>query len=53
MMYRTASVAAKTSVLSILAMVALALTLGSHVSAQQPSTNPTSPAGTSDAGAER
>lgn len=40
MMYRTASVAAKTSVLSIRAMVALALTLGPHVFAQQPSTNP-------------
>jgi invasion protein IalB len=43
MMYRTASVAAKTSVLGILAMVALALTLGSHASAQQPSTNPPVP----------
>ena len=40
MMYRTASVAAKTSVLSILAMVALDLTVGPHVFAQQPSTNP-------------
>jgi invasion protein IalB len=43
MMYRTASVAAKTSVLSILAMVALALALASHVSAQQPSTNSSVP----------
>lgn len=39
MMYRTSSVGANTSVLGIQAMVALALTLGSHVSAQQPSTN--------------
>ena len=43
MMYRTSSVGAKTSVLGIQAMVALALTLGSHVSAQQPSTNPPVP----------
>jgi invasion protein IalB len=43
MMYRTASVAAKTSVLNILAMVALALTVGPHVLAQQPSTNPPIP----------
>src|SRR5262249_52146173 len=43
MMYRTASVAAKTGVLSILAMVAVALTLGPHVFAQQPSTNPSVP----------
>ena len=40
MTYRITSVAAKTSVLSIRAMVALALTLGPHVFAQQPSTNP-------------
>jgi invasion protein IalB len=40
MMYRTASVAAKTSVLSISAMVALALTVGPHAFAQQPSTDP-------------
>ena len=43
MMYRTSSVGAKISVLGIQAMVALALTLGSHVSAQQPSTNPPVP----------
>jgi invasion protein IalB len=43
MMYRTASVAAKTNVLSILAMVALALTVGPHAFAQQPSTNPPVP----------
>jgi invasion protein IalB len=40
MMYRTASVAAKTSVVSIPAMVALGLTVGPHAFAQQPSTNP-------------
>lgn len=39
MMYRTASVAARTSPPSILAMVALALTVGPHAFAQQPSTN--------------
>jgi invasion protein IalB len=38
-MYRTASVAAKTGVLSMLAMAALALTVGPHVFAQQPPTN--------------
>jgi invasion protein IalB len=43
MMYPTTSVAAKTSVLSILAMFALALTLEPHVFAQQPSTNPPVP----------
>jgi invasion protein IalB len=43
MMYRTASVAAKTSVLSIPATVALALTVGPHAFAQQPSTNPPVP----------
>jgi invasion protein IalB len=40
MMHRIASVAAKTGVLSMLAMVAFALTVGPHVFAQQPSTNP-------------
>jgi invasion protein IalB len=40
MMYRTASVAAKTIVVSTLAMIALALTAGSQAFAQQPSTNP-------------
>lgn len=45
MMYRTSSVGANTSVLGIQAMVALALTLGSHVSAQQPSKNPPIPPG--------
>jgi len=40
MTYPTTSVAAKTSVPSMLAMVALALTLGPRVFAQQPSTNP-------------
>ena len=43
MTYRTASVAAKTRVLSIPAMVALALTFGPHAFAQQPSTNPPVP----------
>ena len=43
MTYRTASVAAKTIVLSIPAMVALALTVGPHAFAQQPSTNPPAP----------
>jgi invasion protein IalB len=43
MMYRTASVAAKTSVASIRAMVALALTVGPHTFAQQPPTNPPVP----------
>jgi invasion protein IalB len=43
MMYRTASVTAKTGVLSILAMVALALTVGPHALAQQPLTNPPVP----------
>ena len=43
MTYRTASAAAKTSVLGTLAMVALALTLGPHAFAQQPSTNPPVP----------
>jgi invasion protein IalB len=40
MMYWTASVAAKTIVVSTLAMIALALTAGSQAFAQQPSTNP-------------
>jgi invasion protein IalB len=40
MMYRTASVAAKTSVASMLAMAALGLTVGPRAFAQQPSTNP-------------
>jgi len=40
MTYRTASVAAKASGRRILAMVALALTIGPHVFAQQPATNP-------------
>ncbi|MFY9955314.1 invasion associated locus B family protein [Bradyrhizobium sp.] len=40
MMYRTASVAAKTIVVGTLAMIALALTAGSQAFAQQPSTNP-------------
>ena len=40
MTYRTASAAAKISVLSTPAMVALALTVGPHAFAQQPSTNP-------------
>jgi invasion protein IalB len=40
MTYRTASVAAKSRVLSIAAMVALALTVGPLAFAQQPSTNP-------------
>ena len=40
MTYRTASVAAKTIVFSTPAMVALALTVGPHAFAQQPSTNP-------------
>jgi len=43
MTYRTASAAAKISVLSTPAMVALALTVGPHVFAQQPSTNPPVP----------
>jgi invasion protein IalB len=43
MMCRTASVATKTSVLSIVATVALALTVGPHVFAQPPSTNPPAP----------
>ena len=43
MTYRTASAAAKTSVLSTPAMVALALTVGPHAFAQQPSTNPPVP----------
>jgi invasion protein IalB len=43
MMYRNASVAAKTSVLSILTMVALALTGWTHAFGQQPSTNPPVP----------
>jgi len=43
MTYRTASVAAKTRVLSIPAIVALALTVGPHTFAQQPSTNPPAP----------
>jgi len=43
MTYRTASAAAKTSVLSTTAMVALALTVGPHAFAQQPSTNPPLP----------
>jgi len=38
MLYRTASVAAKACVLSILAMTALALTVEPHVFAQQPAT---------------
>ena len=40
MTYRTASAAGNTSVLSTSAMVALALTVGPHAFAQQPSTNP-------------
>jgi invasion protein IalB len=40
MTYRIASVAAKNSVLSMAAMVALALTVGPHAFAQQPSTKP-------------
>jgi invasion protein IalB len=40
MTYRTASAAAKTSVLSTPAMVALALAVGPHAFAQHPSTNP-------------
>ena len=43
MTYRTASAAAKTSVLGTLAIIALALTLGPHAFAQQPSTNPPVP----------
>ena len=43
MTYWTASAAAKTIVLSIPAMVALALTVGPHAFAQQPSTNPPAP----------
>jgi invasion protein IalB len=43
MMYRIGSVAVKTGVASILAMVALALTVGLHVLAQQSSTNPPAP----------
>jgi len=43
MMYRTASLVARTSVVSIPAMVGLALTLGPHAFAQQPSTNPPAP----------
>jgi invasion protein IalB len=43
MTYRTASVAAKTRVLSIPAVVALALMVGPHAFAQQPSTNPPVP----------
>ena len=40
MTHRTASVAAKTRAFSIPAMAALALTVGPHAFAQQPSTNP-------------
>ena len=40
---RTASAAAKTSVLSTSAIVALTLTVGPHAFAQQPSTNPPAP----------
>lgn len=40
MMNRTASVAAKTSRLSMPVMVALAVTIGPHAFAQQPPTNP-------------
>jgi invasion protein IalB len=43
MMYRTASVVARTSVVSMPALVALALTFGPHAFAQQPSTNPPVP----------
>jgi invasion protein IalB len=43
MMYRTASLAARTSVVSISAMVALALTVGPHAFAQQGSTDPPVP----------
>jgi invasion protein IalB len=46
MTYRTASVAAKINVLRTSAMVALALTVGPHAFAQQPSTNPPVPAQT-------
>ena len=45
MTYRTASVAAKARGLSLPAMVALALTVGPHAFAQQPSTNPPVPPG--------
>jgi len=51
MMYRTASVAVKPSVLRLLAMAALALTVGPQVFAQQPSTNsPVPPAPAPNAG---
>src|SRR5215468_10927750 len=43
MTFRTASAAAKTSVLSTSAIVALTLTVGPHAVAQQPSTNPPVP----------
>lgn len=43
MTYRTASAAAKTSTLSIPATIAVALTVGPHAFAQQPSTNPPVP----------
>jgi invasion protein IalB len=43
MTHRIASVAAKNSVLSMSAMVALALTVGPHAFAQQPSTKPPAP----------
>jgi invasion protein IalB len=43
MMYQTASVVAKTNVLRTAAMVALALTVGPHALAQQPSKNPPVP----------
>jgi len=43
MTYGTASAAAKTSVLSTSAIVALTLTVGPHAFAQQPSTNPPVP----------
>ena len=43
-------VATKTSVVTILAMVALGLTVGPHAFAQQPLTNP--PVDATDAGAE-
>lgn len=43
MMYRTASVAAKTSAVSMLAVVAFGLAVGPHAFAQQPSKNPPVP----------
>lgn len=51
MIYRTAPVAAKTSVPSILAMVTLALMVGPHVFAQQRSTSPPVPSAQAAPGA--